>query len=128
MQENIIMTELVVSEKTIAQLNKIADDKGTTAQKLAEQAIRQFLRDEVRRVLQRESEAFCAMHAELFDKYPGQFVAIHQGRVIDWDKDQLELYTRLDEQYPDTPILIKQILPEPEEVYTFRSPRIENRE
>ncbi|MBN1318174.1 MAG: hypothetical protein JXA42_22015 [Anaerolineales bacterium] len=112
----------------MAQLNKIADDKRTTTQQLAEQAIRQFLRDEVRRVLQRESDAFSAMHTELYDKYPGLYVAIQQGQVIDWDKDQLELFTRVDEQYPDTPVLIKQVLPEPEEIYTFRSPRIGNRE
>ena len=120
------MTGLAVSERTIAQLSKIAGDKGTTPQQLAEQAIRRFLRDEVRWALKRETDAFRAMHTELLGKHHGQFVAIYQGQVIDHDDDQLALFMRVDERYPDTPVLIKQVLPESEEVYTFRSPRIEN--
>ena len=120
------MTGLVVSEKTIAQLSKIADEKGTTPQQLAEQAIRRFLRNEVRQILKRETDAFRAMHIELLRKHRGQFVAIHQGQVVDHDDDQLALFMRVDERYPDTPVLVKRVLPEFEESYTFRSPRIEN--
>jgi hypothetical protein len=122
--ETFNMTGLAVSEKTMARLNKIADDKGISTRQLAEQAIRQFLRDEVRQILQRETEAFRSLYPELLEKYSDQFVAIYQGRIIDWDKDQFALFLRVDQKYPDTPVLIKQVLPEPEEIYTFRSPRI----
>ena len=85
-----------------------------------------FLRDETRRMILRESRAFRSMHAELLSRYPGQYVAVYQGRVVDHDADQLALFLRVDEGYPHAPLLIKQILPEPKEVYTFRSPRFEN--
>ncbi len=120
------MVELAVSAETIAQLERVADTKGTSTEKLAERAIRQFLRDETRRMIQRESQAFRTMHAELLTRYPGQYVAVYQGRVVDHDTDQLALFLRVDEGYPQAPLLIKQVLPEPEEIYTFRSPRFEN--
>jgi hypothetical protein len=120
------MAELVVSAGTIAQLKRVADERGTTAEELAEQAIRQFLRDEKRRLMQQESAAFQAMHAELLVKYPGEYVAIHQGQMVDHDPDQLTLFTRIEAQYPDVPVLIRQVLPEPEEIYTIWSPRIVN--
>jgi len=120
------MASLAVSTGTMARLERIAEKKGATTEELAEQAIRQFLRDEARRMMQRESEAFRAMHDELLAKYPGQYVAIHHGQLVDHDTDQLALFLRIDEQYPDVQVLIAQVLPDPEEVYTFRSPRFEN--
>jgi hypothetical protein len=121
------MAELTVSVETITQLKEIADKRGTSAEELAEQAIRQFLRNETQRMIQRESKAFRAMHAELLAKYPRQYVAVYQGQVVDHDADQLALFLRVDEQYPQAPLLIKQVLSNPEEVYTFLSPRFKSR-
>jgi hypothetical protein len=52
-------------------------------------------------------------------------VAIHQGKLVDHDSDQLALYQRVDRRYRNTPVLIKQVLANPEEEYTFRSPTLE---
>ena len=120
------MNGLAVSAGTITRLRTIAEEEGTTPQELAERAIRRFLRYETRRKMQRETDVFRAMHAELRGRYPDQFVAIYRGRLIDHDADQLTLFRRVDERYPNVPVLIKQILLESEEVYTFRSPRIED--
>lgn len=116
---------LAVSAGTMEQLMTIAQEEGTTPQALAEKAIRRFLRYETRRRIQREEEAFRAIHAQLRNTYPDQFVAICHGRVVDHDPDQLALLRRVEERYPDTPVLIRQITPEIEEVYTFRSPRVD---
>lgn len=118
------MAELVVSAGTLSQLERVADAKGTTAEELAEQAIHQFLRDEARRMMQRESAAFRRMHPDLLANYPNEFVALYQEKLVDHDPDQLALFRRVEKQYPDVPVLIKQVLPEIEEVYTVRSPRL----
>jgi len=118
-------TGLAVSAGTLTQLRTLAKEEGTTPQVLAETAIRRFLRYEARRRIQREEDAFRAMHAELRGTYPGQYVAICRGQVVDHDPDQLALFRRIEERYPDTPVLIRQVTPEPEEVYTFRSPRVD---
>jgi len=119
------MAELVVSVETATQLRKMADETGRTAEELAEQAIRQFLRDESRRAMQRESDAFRAMHPDLLLHYPNEYVAIFQQKIVDHDVDQLNLFKRIEQQYPDIPVLIKQVLPEPDEVYTIRSPKLD---
>ena len=115
---------LQLSAGTMNKLRTIAREEGATLQDVAEMALRRFLRQEARRRIQREENAYRAMHAELRGAYPDQYVAIFQGRVIDHDPDQLALLRRVDDRFPDATVLIRQIAPEPEEVYTFRSPRV----
>lgn len=95
----------------------MAEARGATLEELAEQAVRQFLRDETGRALQQESTAFRAMHAALTLKYAGDYVAIYDGQVIDHDADQLALVLRIEERYRDAPVLIKQVTTEIDEVY-----------
>jgi predicted transcriptional regulator len=63
-----------------------------------------------------EDAAYQAMHPELMERFAGQFVAIHNGKVVDVDKDEMAIYFRIDERFPDEVILIKRVveLPEPE--------------
>lgn len=120
-------TGLAISAGTMIQLKTIAKEEGTTPQILGEKAIRRYLRHETRRKIQREEDAFRAMHAELLNEYPGQFVAIYRGQVIDRDSDQLALYHRVEQHHASTPVLIRQITSEPQETYFFRSPRVDER-
>lgn len=120
-----VTSGLAISTGTMTKLRTIAKEEGTTPQDLAETAIRRFLRYEARRRIQREEDAFRTMHAELRAAYPDQYVAVYRGKVADHDPDQLTLLQRVEERYPDAPVLIRQVTPEPEEVYTFRSPRVD---
>ena len=63
-----------------------------------------------------EDAAYQAMHPKLFEKFPGQYVAIHKGELIDVDENEMALYLRVDERFPDEVILIKRVvtLPEPD--------------
>jgi hypothetical protein len=49
----------------------------------------------------REMEAYIAMHPMLKEKYFGKYVAVYHGELIDYDEDQESLYIRIDEQYPE---------------------------
>jgi hypothetical protein len=118
------MSAIILAEETAVELEKLAQPKGTTAAALAEQAIREFIRQETRRALQEETAVFQQLHHQLLEKYPGQYVAIYQSQLIDHDSDQLALYLRVRQEHPDEPVLIKEVTLSPEEVYTFRSPRI----
>jgi hypothetical protein len=114
---------MLVSDTVLEQLQRVADTQGIAANELAEQAIRHFLREERRQLLQRESEAFCALHEQLLATHAGEFVAIYDGRLVDYDRDQESLLLRLDTNFPTVPVLIKQVLPDPQETYLIRSPR-----
>jgi hypothetical protein len=120
------MIELALSDETVTQVRKMAAQVGEQPETLIERAVRQFLRAEVQRAIHREADTFRARHAELLGKYPGRYVAMVQGQVIDDDLDQMALLARVEDTYPDTPVLIAQVSPEPEETYTARSPRWES--
>ncbi|MCP4427344.1 MAG: hypothetical protein GY803_22890 [Chloroflexi bacterium] len=71
-----------------------------------------------------EEDAYEKMHTKLIARYTGEYVAIHQGRLIDHDRDELALLGRLDDQYPNEVVLMKQVRPLPEPELRFRSPRL----
>jgi predicted transcriptional regulator len=118
------MMTVTLNDQIERQLTKIAREQTATPDELVEKAIRTYLQAEASQVLERETVAFRALHAELLAKYPGEYVAIHQGQVIDHDPKLLAIYLRIDEKYPDEIILIKQVQSEIERVFTVRSPRL----
>jgi hypothetical protein len=75
-------------------------------------------------VAEAEERAFRELHPQLVQHYPGQYVAVAGGRVVDLDADQATLYRRVRLAYPAQFVLIAQVQPAPEEVFVFRSPRI----
>jgi hypothetical protein len=81
--------------------------------------------DEEHRAMAREEIAYRTMHAELYAKYPDQYVAIYQGEVVDRDTDLEAICDRVDEKYPNEVVLIKRVLSTSEETFVFRSPRVE---
>ena len=119
------MTNLAINDETYARLKQLAEAQQTSTDNLVEQAIHAFLRAQARRLMRRESEAFRTMHSALLEKYPGQFIAIHRGQLVDHDTDQLALFMRIEQQLPEQVVLIVQVVSDIEEVYTVRSPRFE---
>ena len=120
------MIELALSDETVTQVRKLAAQVGEQPEALVERAVRQYLRAETQRAIHHEAEAFRAQHTELLCKYPGRYVAMYQGQVVDDDLDQVVLLARVELEYPDLPVLIAQVKSEPEEIYTVRSPHWES--
>ena len=77
-----------------------------------------------RATMEQEVAAFEVMHPQLWRQYPHQYVAIRQGAVIDYDDDELALVNRIDEVYPETVVLIRQVQPQLQPVLNMRSPRL----
>ncbi len=72
-----------------------------------------------------EVAAFEAMHAALWQKYPKQFVAIHQGLVVDHDQDEWALIERINQHYSKAIVLIREVKSALPGEFIFRSPRVE---
>jgi len=53
-----------------------------------------------------EAQAWQNMLKTERQQYHGKFVAVHEGRVIDYDPDQLTLYHRVHKKLGDVPMLI----------------------
>ena len=54
-----------------------------------------------------ERKAFWALRGQLLDKYEGQYVAIHQGCVVDHDTDKLKLGLRVYQRFGYQPIYVQ---------------------
>ncbi len=76
-----------------------------------------------RAAMRQEVAIFEASHAKLWQQYPGQYVAIHQGKVIDNDADELALVERIETSCDNEVVLIRQVLPKPPKPLRYRSPR-----
>jgi hypothetical protein len=72
----------------------------------------------------REMEAYIAMHPTLKQKYFGKHVAIYHGELIDMDDDMAALFARIDAKYPDEFVWLTQVGPEAIETIAVRSPRL----
>lgn len=75
-------------------------------------------------IVEQERDAFLKLHPVLWEKYPGEFIAIRGGKLIDHDVDRSSLFARIEQQYPDQFVLLRRVEAEPEVVYQFRSPRL----
>lgn len=74
-------------------------------------------------ILEQEIMAYHRLHAMLWQTYPGQYVAIQGGKVIDHDQDRVALSRRVRTRLPDQFVLIRRVMRQPERTLYFRSPR-----
>jgi hypothetical protein len=83
-----------------------------------------FYHDPRQPLMLEEEKKFVAMHEQLVSQYLGQYIAMHQGQVVDCDPDELTLVERIRLNYPDEIILVREVqkaLPPP---LFFRSPHL----
>jgi hypothetical protein len=77
--------------------------------------------------VEREMQAYIALHPMLKQKYLGQLgqhVALYGGKLIDADEDYGALYQRIDAQYPDEFVWLATVEEEAMPTLIFRSPRL----
>jgi hypothetical protein len=100
------MGELIVSEPLASQIRREAEAQGTTVEALLETALRHARFEAQRRKIQAESAWWRSLPAEARARYAGQFVAVHNQAVIDYDRDEETLRKRIRAKYAKTPILL----------------------
>lgn len=110
------------------QIKTASQETSQPIDEIVANAIRQVFPEldthEDRSAMQAEVAAFEALHAQLWHQYPHQFVAIYHGDVVDHDVDEVALIQRLDKEYADKTILVRQVRSKLPEVLSFRSPRL----
>lgn len=109
------MNPLVLNRSDLVEgLERAAKVEHVSTEELLNQAVSEFLDKLEVRILQAESEAFIQMHTQLMSTYLGQYVAVHNGEVIDHDVDARSLHIRVRRKYGKTPILIREMTPDTE--------------
>ncbi len=103
-------------------LEQVAQQQSSTVNALVNHAVEDYLREQQRAKLDREIAAFESMHPTLREKHWGEWVAVHQGNLIDHDRDLSALYRRVRAQYGKTSVLIRQVTFIPNEEVWLRTP------
>lgn len=75
-------------------------------------------------LMEKEVAAFERLHPTLIEDYLGEYVALHQGQVVDHDHNQIVLADRVESAYPDRVVLIRQVQPKLPPPLMVRSPRL----
>lgn len=77
---------------------------------------------EMDEAVERERNAYLALHPFLKKNFLGKHVAIYQGQLIDSDQDYDALYARINAKYPNVFVWLDTVSEEPIEIISFRSP------
>jgi hypothetical protein len=109
----------------LKQLRQVAVRVNSNINELANTALCDYLDRLAEQKITAESQAFEAMYPELAANYLGEFVAIHEGRVVDNDADFEALFLRVQARFEQTPVLIRQVTDSPTLDYHARRPRLE---
>ena len=64
--------------------------------------------------MEQNVDAYRTMHGELVEHYFGQYVAICDGKLVDYDADPLLLLERVRQNYPDQVVLRRKVEQTPE--------------
>lgn len=119
------MHSIKLDDTTAKALNWLAKRRNVHPDALAVEAIEEQIRAETRRSLEQEAEAFRTLHPQLLQEIPGEYAAIYQGTLVDHDHDVVTLLQRIEDNFPDEPVLVRQVQAEAEPVIHVRSPKIE---
>lgn len=118
------MATVTLDPELVQQIENLTGKADADAQTFVEKAVRAYLIQMQREKIRAETEAFKAQYEQLRARYPRQYVAIHQGKVIDHDSNLRTLHLRVYEKLGRTPVLLKRVTDEPERELIFRSPRL----
>ena len=89
---------------------------------LVNEAVEFYLEARWREALNRESAAYAEIHASLWQTIPGMWIAMYEGRIVDQDDDPRALHLRVRDRFGETPILMCQVGPTPQEEIWMRTP------
>lgn len=71
-----------------------------------------------------EEAAFRAMLPDLLQNHMGEYVAVYQQKLVDYDQDMVTLVDRVHAKYPNQIILVREVTAESDRPIFIRSPRL----
>lgn len=116
------MDTILLSPDLQIAVSKLAEQEAKSVDEVLHEAVRGYQRQRNHEKLRKEIAAYEALHAELKQKYFGEFVAVHDGQLVDRDHDRAELYRRVRQTYGNVSVLIREVTEEPIQTLWWRTP------
>ena len=115
------METIMLREDLRKTLEQNAERESRDVNELVNEAVERYLREQRHVKLEKEIAAYEAMHPMLKQNYFEQWVAIHEGQLVDHDVEGDALYQRVRARYGHLPVLIRQVAEEPVEEIWMRT-------
>lgn len=112
-----LQTNLADQVVDIARANRL------TPEVFVKKAVLNYLVHCRREKIRAETEVFEQLKNRLLVQFPEQYVALHEGQVIDHDSDLRTLQIRVFANVGRVPVLLKKVSAKPERDLVFRSTR-----
>lgn len=119
------MGAIDLSSRLLEQIQWIAEWQQVTVDEVATRAVSSYLDRLEWEKLQAEMDAFRSQLPALLETYPDQYVAIHDGQVIDHNADLRALYSRVYARMGSVPVLLQKVTAAPFPDILVRGPRLE---
>lgn len=119
------MNTVTLDESLVEKVQRLSGNEETAIETLVNQALQEYLERLIDEKLNKEAKAYEQMHSQLFQHYPEQYAAVHEGQLIDHDPDFEAIFIRVQDKFPGIPILIRLVRPEPVLELRGPSPRLE---
>jgi predicted transcriptional regulator len=118
-----MMTEIIQLRTDLSEkLQETAYQSQKSVSDLVNEAVEQYLHTQQRQIIDSEIDAYNQMYAALWRTIPTQWVAVHEGEIVDKDADRIALYARIRARYGQTPVLIRQVKEDPNPEIQVRTP------
>ena len=114
-----------LSPDLLDEVREITRDKNTSIETFVNLAVRERLERLWDEKLKAEALAFEKAHPRLVKKYPGQYVAIRAGKVVETGQDFESVFLHVQQRFGNTPVLIRLVTVRPEVELQGPSPRLE---
>ncbi|MBS1250573.1 MAG: hypothetical protein MAG431_02167 [Chloroflexi bacterium] len=121
------MDKLILEDELLEEIKQVAIVQKVPPARILDEAVSVYLRQLELKKIEEEAEAFRSMHSELLRKYKGEYVAIHNAKVVDHDKEFQALHSRIRKRFGRQAVLLRPVKAEREREWSFRSPRSESR-
>jgi hypothetical protein len=103
------MLTVTLKPDVAEQVSQLAAAIQTEADALVDKAVRAYLVLLRQEKIRAETEAFDQQRAQLLEQYRAEYVALHQGQVIDHDPSLRTLHWRVFARLGHTPVLLKPV-------------------
>ncbi len=100
------MPTIAVETELYDRIQKAASEQKANVNEVLNQAIRRYLWELDRQKISEESKLYRQQYAELKKQYKNQYIAMHNGQVVDNDKEISALRQRIRQQFGHTPVMI----------------------
>jgi hypothetical protein len=116
------MVALNISDELALAIKEEATKRGLSVEEYLRFAVKRERTLAARQKMEQEQAWWLALPLRERAKYEGEFIAVHDQKVIDHDKDETTLHKRIRKAYGKTPVLV---MPAegPKEIHLY-TPRI----